>query len=512
MIQAIAKWQRASWARWLLAGGLTAASAAIVSAQQPPSQFRSLTDVRPRIPDEHDRPYFRETQSHRGWEIREPQFTVFAATSADDAKWAAAQVSHGWQQASSLANRWTTTHHNPDFGLSTLQVVINNEPLRDRDAPATTLNVVGIQTQVHINVGPGQPTLPQQVARLREGAAFAMLHAAGLDSSAPPWVVAGIAAVAGRTGLNTEELKPIAVVDQAARIGGQQWRYRRSTEDTLDYPRLDQEEATSQMTFLLKGNDGEHAPALFAALQQAGGEAVRAAVDGGGFRPFPGDSQPATPTGLDQLFGDLSAGYASWKQNPQVGQPVFEPAKDAASEVVAAEQEMLVLLKLTRRLSVTIAQRANTAGSATATVINRGPVRTKIITYNRASGAAAISAPAKQTTPPTSFAALAARLSDPAQPVWATIDADGSLLLSTDTERLQDLLAIAEQRYSLESSEGRTVLVRRLEGNQVIRGWLQDNPQDNLRPLAKFEVAGNRRGSKTVVPPQKQGQVTGLSR
>src|SRR4051812_3239773 len=78
-----------------LAFGLLAALAASALGQEP-SQARSVTDVRPRIPDEHDRPYFRETQSHRGWEIREPQFTVFAATSADDARWAADHVTSAW--------------------------------------------------------------------------------------------------------------------------------------------------------------------------------------------------------------------------------------------------------------------------------------------------------------------------------------------------------------------------------------------------------------------------------
>src|SRR5687767_4290934 len=76
----------------LAAGGTLLSLAMPASGQSPPPQFRSPTDVRPRIPDEHDRPYFRETQSHRGWEIREPQFTVVAATSAADARAAAAHV------------------------------------------------------------------------------------------------------------------------------------------------------------------------------------------------------------------------------------------------------------------------------------------------------------------------------------------------------------------------------------------------------------------------------------
>ena len=69
----------------LAGGGLAALAPSALLAQQPGSSIRSTGDVRPRIPDEHDRPYFSETQSHRGWEIREPQFTVLATTSQDDA-------------------------------------------------------------------------------------------------------------------------------------------------------------------------------------------------------------------------------------------------------------------------------------------------------------------------------------------------------------------------------------------------------------------------------------------
>src|SRR6478672_13151485 len=124
-----------------LAVALLAAIVSPAAAQQQPS-YRSVSDVRPRIPDEHDRPYFRETQTHRGWEVREPQFTVFAATSADDARWAAVQVAAAWNGAGLLANNWTNVHHDPDFGLSALQVAINNEPAGNRYLPATTITAV----------------------------------------------------------------------------------------------------------------------------------------------------------------------------------------------------------------------------------------------------------------------------------------------------------------------------------------------------------------------------------
>jgi hypothetical protein len=223
----------------LLAIGLLAAIAAPAPAQSLPSQSRSVTDVRPRIPDEHDQPYFRETQSHRGWEVREPRFTVFAATSADDARWAAAHVSAAWSQASRLADRFTEVHQNPDFGLSALQVAINEEPAGARYLPATTITGVSIRTQVTLRVGQGQPNLAQQVVRLREASAFAMLHTAGLDSAVPPWVVKGLASAAARSGLSQEQLD--AAVDPAANIGGEQWRFHRIQEYTINYSPLDQE-------------------------------------------------------------------------------------------------------------------------------------------------------------------------------------------------------------------------------------------------------------------------------
>jgi hypothetical protein len=264
----------------VLALALLAANSPAVLAQTPRSPDRSVSDVRQRIPDEHDRPYFRETQSHRGFEVREPQFTIVADTSRDDARLAAAQVAEAWQQASKLADRWTSRHHNPDFALNALQVVISSEPLRERDGPPTTVTVVGIQTQVSIHVNPGQPALQDQVLRMREGAAFAMLHAVGLDSSNPPWVVAGLAAAIGRAGLSEQQIARGQSAEVGTALGGQQWRYSRSAPDRLASPQEDLGEATSRMAFLLTGDDAQNAPAVFAKLRQAEQQADEAATAG----------------------------------------------------------------------------------------------------------------------------------------------------------------------------------------------------------------------------------------
>jgi hypothetical protein len=486
----------------LLALGLLAPLAGVAAGQSAPSQFRSDTDVRPRIPDEHDRPYFRETQSHRGWEIREPQYTVFADTSLADARWAAGHVAQAWQQASKLADRWAATpqdptHRKPDFALNAVQIAISNEPTRDRDGPLTTLNVVGIQTQVQINIAPGQPGLEQQVARLREGAAFGMLHAAGLDAIAPPWVVAGMAAVAGRAGLTVQELQANVAVDQAARFGGQQWRYARGTQDTLAYPTANHEEAASRMAFLLTGDDAQHAPALFSLLKQAGADARQSAAVTDGFDVFPGDPKPAsTNSVLDQLLSQHSQQFAAWKANPSGGLPIFEPTPGAPADVLAAEREMLVVLKLHQRFS-----------NSVATTIESGAIRPKTITLDKAQGAVAKQLAARRAVPLT-FASFVARLNDPAQGEWATLDTDGSLLLASDTQRVNELLSPAGGRYSLESKAGNSVLVRQTESGQTIRGWLEANPQDKTRPVAKFEWGGSTVRKPKIVEPANQGQVT----
>jgi hypothetical protein len=464
------------WARW-------------VSAQSEPSQIRSLTDVRPRIPDEHDRPYFQETQSHRGFEIRDPQFTVFAETSKEDARAAAGHVRAAWQSASKLADRWTTAHQHPDFGLNALQVVITNQPPLERDAPLTTVNVVGVQTQLQINIAPGQPSLAQQVVRLREGAAFAMLHAVGLDSVSPPWVMAGISAVAGRAGLSDEVIAAAAAGDLSGRFGGQQWRFARAAQDRLDDSRLDHQEANERMTFLLMGDDAVSAPEVFAALRQANRQAAVEAAGGIAFRSLPADVSPApTNTWFDRLLESHQTDFAAWKANPRRGQPLFEPPAGLSQEALSAQREMLVLMKLERRFAVAASGQEKVAG---------GP---KIVEFNREQGAV-ISRP---TTRPAfgSFAALASRLLDSSQPAWATIDNDGSLLLSTDRTRIEQLLAPRGGSYSLERQDGKTQIVLKTEGGQAMRGWLEENPDDKTRPIARFETVAAPKRTKTLSGPQ----------
>lgn len=442
---------------------------AAAQAQRPIETYRSVGDVRQRPSDEHDRPYFRETQSHRGWEIREPQFTIFADTSQQDAREAAGHVQQAWQAASRLASHWTRVNEQPDFALNALQVVITGERLRDVDAPPTSLNVVGIQTQVEIAIGNGQPKLAEQLVRMREGAAFGMLHAAGLDSLAPPWLMSGLASFAGQSGLTEEQLQSAAPAADLPRNGGQQWRFARSSPDVLAYPAENLDEAASRAAFLLTANDAKHAPALFAMLQQAQLAAQERAADQGGFSPEQGQPSPL----FDQYFAEHRVEYEAWQANPKQGQPIFEASKELAPVVLSAEREMLVVLKLYHRLAERTPARRPQGG--------------KIIELDKEGRAVARST----TTPalPTTFAAFAERLLDPAKEPWATLDATNNILLSSDRQRVQALLAPGRAAYALDlTTAGKTVLVRTAEDGTKIRGWLEPNSQDKTRPLARFEL------------------------
>jgi hypothetical protein len=454
----------------------------------PPRSIRSVNDPRPAIRDELDQPQWRETQSHRGWEIRERQYTVFADTTQADARWAAGHVQQAWTSAEKLADRWTDLHRRPDFGLGSVQIVIDSEPRRERDGPPVTLNVVGIQTQVYLNVAPGQPSLRQQVWRLRTGAALAMLHTVGLDAAVPPWVAHGLAADAAERGLDPREAAAADEVKLAARLGGEQWRYKRSGQDDLDYPAMNNVAAASAIKFLLQGNDGAHAPALLADLRAAWAGAQASAARGGQFSPLPGDAQPPpVDTRFDSLLAGLQSEFKAWQDDPLTGQPIFEPESDLSPELLAAEREMLVVLKLQRKLALPVA-----------TV---GP-RTRVTTFDRNQRQQVVSS-TRPATVPASFAQIAQRLSDPQEQPVATLDVDGSVLLSSDTERIRQLLGETGQKYSLASRGDQQVLVCNLAGGNQVYGWLEKNPTNPARPLAKFEIVDSRPRSSSRAGPSR---------
>jgi hypothetical protein len=460
--------------RTLLAAVL-ASSAAASPALAEPSAFRSVKDVRPRIPDELDRPVRRETSSHRGWEIREDQFTIAANTSQADAEWAAAAVTKVRGQMAGLADRFTSVHRAADFGLNSLQVVIDGEPPRDRDAPLTTINAVGIQTQVLLNVSPGQPPLAQQLLRLREAAGFSLLHTAELDGVLPPWVVTGMASHVALMGQPDDAPPPNDFAPRGVPLGGEPWRFNRADQDRLKSQPQNLTDAAERVGFLLTGNDAQLAPQFLSSIKTSieGGRMHAITAGAITFRRGEQALAKANPV-LDSLVADHRATYDAWRKDPEMGQPVFEPATGISERLLAQEREMLVVLKLLRR--VMAAQQT--------------PPSVKIATFDREQGKTIVGNSHGAELP--SMAELRSRLRDPALPAIATLDTDGSLLLSTDRRRIDRLLGWDGQRYRVARDGDRWVLVRQLADGRTLQGGLADNPEQPSRPKAEFTIRDPR--------------------
>jgi hypothetical protein len=140
-------------------------------------------------------------------------------------------------------------------------------------------------------------------------------------------------------------------------------------------------------------------------------------------------------------------------------------------------REMALILKLARRF----------AGS-----LDRGN-RPRVYEFSREDRALR-AVDNGRTTTPFDVRSLYRRLSDPNRETWATIDIDGSLLFSTDRQRLADLFQPPGCRYRTYDREGQTVLEATFESGEVFEAWLEPGggarPIANVRPSDAGENAG----------------------
>jgi hypothetical protein len=434
---------------------------------------RSTADVRERPPDELDRPRNKERWTHRGYEIKTDKFIVVANTRVEDARWVAAQMETTWADFGRLADAWTKSHHQPDFGIDSVQVYVDGNAPKSRDLPRTTLSVIGIQTQINLFVGPGQPGLEDQVYRLRKAAGQAFLHTAELDRQLPPWACDGLATYVAAERLSVEEVKVGDEQDKvpgAPRLGGQQWRFKRATQDQLNMPRFDHDAAAQEVEFLLTANDAAHAPAFFVAIKQSMAAVEQRRVQGNLVTARRGEEQPAELGVVDQLAASLAKSLDQWQKSPLAGQPKLEIEESTPPEVQRAEQEMAVVLKLARRFATT----------------EQGATHTRITAFDKEKGMTVLSRKAENH--PTPLPELYQRMVAPQRPLWGTLNADGQLVLSTNRAAIKEILGLDDNRYKWEAGEGRIALTTTLDGQRKLQGWLEENKEEPARPLAKFTV------------------------
>ena len=480
--------------RWIAvaigSAALIASESTILLGQSPNTQpsMRSVNDNRVRPVDELDRPRNEERQTHRGYEVRMPQFTVVSMTGRDDARAVAEEVKRTWAFTASLADNWMTEHRRGDFGIGALQVVIDNEPIRDRDQPATTVDVVGLITQVHIRVGTGLPSLEKQLPAMREGVALAILHTAECDKMFPLWATSGLATyVALETGSDNRlpDLAKTPEIERVADVGGYQWRAKRSSQDELEAIAVDRTAAAQMVQFLLEGNDAHRAWDFFDALKAAHQSALPAGERLPEVSILPRERFARHGNELlEKLPAAVAAEFEAWKNEPLARQPIYLVREDASEQQRERELEMVTILKLARQTRTPRDSR----------------MKTKIVEFRKANTLPAASP--TTTQPLLTLEALYESLTAENRTRWATVGAHGELLLSTNTAALRDLLGIDDERFEVVSEDGAWKLLTRLDDGRYLLGYLADNRENPARPLARFELRKTR--EKPEVPAEKQ--------
>ena len=448
------------------------------ASSQAQIRARSVLDDLPRMLDELDLPQMPERQSQLGYEVRTKEFVVVARTSMEDARQAARHMQDVWRRSGELADHWTKVHRRPRFGIGSVQLLIDNEPVRTQDQPLVSLNVVGIETQIAINVSPGQPPLREQLPRIREATAWSFLHTCELDVQFPTWVCYGLANYVANEG-SPVSAQVAELLPKGESLGGQQWKGIRTEPGKLDFPSNHRTQAALQVRYLLEGNDAALAPQFIAALRKSerGADQYWAQERRDPTRQIDQKLRPFERS-VNDLADKHSAGYEAWLKNPLMGQPEFEPAMDASPDLVALQQQMVSILKLARRFP----------GRSDSTS------QVRVASFDREAGAAVAHPPSPA---PRTIDQLYRDLTDPSRPEWATIGPDNRLLFSTEKERIQKLLGIDRGTFRSELRENRWIVSTPMGIRTTMQGWLEENQDDPTRPLAKFAMVDTATGQRS---------------
>ena len=470
--------------RLLLVASTIAATTVLpmrANAQADRPTYRSLRDARPRMPDELDRPRRARRVSHRGWEVRSDHFVVVATTSAAHAERVVLELEETWHQFGRLADAWTDVHRRPNFAIGAVGVFIHEEIIDSRREPASGPRTLDHEANVTISLASGEPTLDDQLPRIRSEAVRAFLRVTGQDAVLPEWVIDGLAThfasrdpvTAGGTPGTTS--LPRAGVRLPQRI----------TADRMEAPAPGRTSALS-VRFLLEANDALYAPTLLAALADSARQdlpvdpdVVRRVGSGNSTRGFERSASWNSRWQITRLIGgaDFRGEFERWQSDALVGQPIFDPADIDDPRLLGHARRMMLILKLARRFD------GQTTGNRNAAT---GPLPTR---RTPQTNKALVDSPSA-----LDLESLYRRLTAPATEPWATIDIDGTLLWSGNRARIDEIFHAANVRYTTHLRSDQRVLQARLESGELLEAWLERNDENPTRPFARVRLVNKWSG------------------
>lgn len=414
-----------------------------------------------------------ERATHRGYEVARGPVVVIAATNLQDARAAAEQATNAWTRMAELHNRFDQVDRRPPFPLGSLQVFVDQASLpRERLGLLPEGSAVGQMTQMAIALEPGGPSRDVE-QQLRAGAARAYLHAAALDRQLPNWVCDGLAAYVAAPPLSEEpggEPAEFAPLQPPLRASQQRLAHA-STISPVEGV-AEQSEAASLVRFLLEGDDARHAGPFLTLLAKQLAESDGPASGPTSLKAAP--TPPVEHSALTQFVNALADDFTQWKKDPQMGQPTRAVGESTDHGLDRETSEFLFALKLLDRF----AERSPAA------------MRTRITTFDRGKREAIVLTSTAGVKPPSIPAFLEALDAD--GQLWASIGPDGKPLWSTDGNQLRELLGVDDNRYQHVWHDGRWVLERKLADGRRLLGWLESNPANPRRPLAKMEIRSDK--------------------
>ena len=154
-----------------------------------------------------------------------------------------------------------------------------------------------------------------------------------------------------------------------------------------------------------------------------------------------------------------------WLEDPNVGQPIVRtiPAQMPFDE---RHREMVLILKRAHRFPAT----SDSVPSPRGYEFSREDGEAKML-------------PISQRAAHFDVTRLHQRLTDSSHTPWATIDTDGSLLMSADRQRLDRVFNRGDRRYRTYDREGCTVLEVTFESGEVFEAWIDPNERSSERPI-----------------------------
>lgn len=482
---------------WTATCGAVEPAVRTFGASSPPP-VRSVQERLRRPFNELSRPRYRYRQNHIGWEVRTSTFVVTCTTSKEDAIFTAQEVERTWAKTSKLADPWTNVHHRHSFAAGGIWVFVDDRDMRARVSAQEALPESAGLTMIHLNVdrGAGQPGVRQQLPQLRRSVVQAFFHAGQLDQKLPPWIIYGMADYVARDGQPRAFRNPPARIPLPQHLALRGEPPRRMTADRIESRPIDWELCGIWFEYLLTGDDAHHAPALFTAMRETieSSERWRRSTDGVATpRVFPVSIRPELhrPTAVDALTSKrpLAGQVSEWLKDPEVDQPRVTGVDENNPCEVRRAWEMATVLKLARRFPA----------------VPETKVQPRIIGPATEGGFTDFT-PKEKETPP-SMEALYRRLTSSETGDWATIDADGSVLLSSDRQRLAQLCGLNDNRYRVTMHDGALMLTETVGHNIVLQGHLEEDTEDARRPFARFGVFAIGGEPKSQTAPDSKAPI-----